>query len=229
VVIVDVVDMSTTLESALEAGAVAVFGASPVRHRAPVRVSPARVGYAAGEVARRWGTEVVVVAEPRAGLECERRRQAGAVLAGIRAGGAEVAAILPNLGKETPRLFPLEGRVVVAVTGSGGVAFDAAFSAGAVVTTATVARTYRSRGLGPAAKGARRALGLARLSDRDLCVVAASGRSLEDLLAARFLVRFLARLGQEEHVSPIRGIGSSTGGTAGRKTPGGDKVAGEAD
>ncbi|MGB9885898.1 MAG: hypothetical protein ACPLPT_02415 [Moorellales bacterium] len=204
VVIVDVVDMSTTLESALEAGAVAVFGASPLFHCSPVPVSPGRVGYAAGQEAQRRGTEVVVVAEPRVGPECERRRQAGAVLAGIRAGGAEVAAVLPNLGKETPRLFPLTGRVVVAVTGSGGVAFDAAFNAGTPVTTATVARTYRSRGLEPAVKGARRALALARLHNRDLCVVAASGRCLEDLLAARFLVHFLASVGRRECFLPSR-------------------------
>jgi hypothetical protein len=194
--IVDVVDMSTTLESALDAGALAVFGASPAAtlRRPPARVCPTGIGYAAGCEAQALGAEVVVVAEPRAGCRNDRLRQAGAVLAGLRAAGARVAAVVPNLGKETPRLHPLEGKVVVAVTASGGVAYDAAFTAGGRVITGTVARTYRARGLEPARRAAVRALTVARQESRDVCVVAASGRSLEDLLAARFLLRLLQAL-----------------------------------
>ena len=40
VMIVDVIDMSTSLESAIDAGALAVFGASPDYTRAPVETSP---------------------------------------------------------------------------------------------------------------------------------------------------------------------------------------------
>lgn len=193
VVIVDVIDMSTTLESALEAGAIAVYGASPLKHRATVRVCPAAVGCAAGRTARAAGAGVVVVAEPRAGSDAARLRQAGPVLAGIRAGGGRVVAVVPNLGKETPRLFPLEGMVVVAVTASGGVAYDAAFNAGGLVVTGTVARTYRSRGAVPARRAAARALSLARREGKDICVVAASGNSLEDVLGAAYIFRLLLK------------------------------------
>lgn len=193
VLVVDVIDMSTTLESALEAGAVAVYGASPLGHRVPVRVCPAAVGWAAGQAARAAGAGVVVVAEPRAGGDAARRRQAGPVLAGVRAAGGRVVAVVPNLGKETPRLFPLQGKVVVAVTGSGGVAYDAAFNAGGLVLTGTVARTYRSRAGVPARRAASRALALARREGRDICVVAASGRALEDVLGAGYIYRLLLK------------------------------------
>jgi hypothetical protein len=191
VLIVDVIDMSTTLESALEAGAVAVYGASPLPHRAPVPVCPGAIGYAAGREARARGTGVVVVAEPRLGSHAERLRRSGAVLAGVRAGGGRVMAVLPNVGKEIPRLFPLGGQVVVAVTASGGVAYDAAFNAAGRVLTGTVARTYQSKGSGPARRAAERALSLACAEGRDICVVAASRNSLEDLLGAAYIFRLL--------------------------------------
>lgn len=193
VLIVDVVDMSTTLESALEAGAVAVYGASmlPRPRRLPVPVCPGKVGYAAAQAAKARGSGVIVVAEPRTGSQSERLRCAGAVLAGIRAAGGTVAAVLPNLGKETPRLFPFAGRAVVAVTASGGVAYDAAFHAGGKVVTGTVARTYRSKGAVPARRAAARAWALATAEGRDICVVAASRHSLEDRLGAAYIFRLL--------------------------------------
>jgi hypothetical protein len=52
VMIVDVIDMSTTLESALEAGAAVVLGGSPDFTRAPVEVDPEGVGRHAARLAR---------------------------------------------------------------------------------------------------------------------------------------------------------------------------------
>jgi hypothetical protein len=49
VVIVDIIDMSTTLEAALEAGARKVYGASPDGVIVPVDVKPEVIGLEAGE------------------------------------------------------------------------------------------------------------------------------------------------------------------------------------
>lgn len=189
VVIVDVVDMSTTLESALEAGAAAVFGASPAKVNCPAILCPAAVGYEAGLRAARLGTGVVVVAEPRGGTQDERRRQAMAAITGVEAGGGEVVALLPNLGKETPELYDLSGQVVLAVTASGGVAFDAAFNQGGTVVTGTIARTLRRRREEPARCAAMRALQLALPSACGITIVAASGNSMEDILGAEYIYR----------------------------------------
>lgn len=191
VVIVDVIDMSTTLESALDAGAAAVFGASPVICRAPVDVDPEAMGYTAGIKAIELGTAVVVAAEPRVGSEAERRDRAAAALRGVARAGAEVRAVIPNLGSETPKLVDLAGTVVLAVTDTGGVAFDAAYQAGGIVTTGTIARTWGKRGEEPARTAASRAIGLARQHDCGITVVAASGNSLEDILACQYITRLI--------------------------------------
>lgn len=192
VVVVDIIDMSTSLEAALDAGAVAVFGASPDGATPPVAVNPEEVGYMAGHRAIGEETDVVVVAEPRVGPDDRRAGQVTRVVRGIRAAGAEVGAIIPNLGAETARLVDLAGRVVVAATGTGGVAYDAALTAGAAaVTTATVARTLVKKGFAPARAGAARAGELARQTGADITVVAASGNSLEDVLAAEYIARLI--------------------------------------
>lgn len=189
VVVVDVISMATTLEGALEAGAIAVYGASPDETRVPVGVNPEGIGRQAGRNARLAGAKVVLVGEPRIGPEEARRAAMGRVLAGLRAEGVTPEAVLPNLGAETASLADLNGRVVVAATGSGGVAFDAAFTAGApAVTVATVARTLRAKGKAPAIRGALRAQQLAKQIGKGLAVVAASSQSLEDVLAAEFLI-----------------------------------------
>ncbi|TDA70000.1 MAG: hypothetical protein D9V47_03005 [Clostridia bacterium] len=191
VVIVDIIDMSTTLESAMEAGATAVYGAAPWPPPEYCRVCPEAVGRAAGLEARERGSGVVVVAEPRAGPARERRRQAAGVLAGLRQAGAEVVAVVPNMGKETARVADFEGKVVVAVTAAGGVAFDAAFNQGGRVGTATVARTLRSRGKEPALRGAGRAWAMSGEGDKGITVVAAGPGCLEDLLAAQYVAQLL--------------------------------------
>ncbi len=196
VLVVDVIDMSTTLEAALQAGALLVLGASPVPCGAPVPVDPRAVGRFAGEFARERGTEVVVVGEPRVGEAGEREARAAAVLAGIAAAGAACSGVFPNQGAEITRLVAVRGKVVVAVTSCGGAAFDAAFTQGVPVFTGTVARTFGRTGWENAEAALDRALAAARAEGRGLCIVAASSKALEDVLAAQyFYQRALARTG----------------------------------
>lgn len=196
VMVVDVIDMSTTLEAALDAGALAVLGASPDVVKAPVDLDPETIGRRAAEVALAAGSSVVVVTEPRVGSDAERAQNASRLLQGIRQGGAEVTAILPNLGAETPKLCDLQGRVVVAATNTGGVAYDAAVRAGApAVITGTVARTIQKRGSAPAREAARRAIEAAQAHQTGICIVAASANSLEDLLAAEYIMKCIIEEG----------------------------------
>ncbi|MDN5348139.1 MAG: hypothetical protein PWP65_1703 [Clostridia bacterium] len=187
VVVVDVIDMATTLEAALEAGAASVYGASPRDISAPVRLDPEAIGLAAGREAAAAGREVVVVAEPRAGTAAEREDRAAPVIRGLAAAGVRPVAVLPNLGAETARLVDFGGKVVVAVSASGGTAFDAAWQAGTRPLTATVARTLQARGTAPALRGVARALSLARQKGCGLAFVAASSHAVEDVLAAWYL------------------------------------------
>lgn len=192
VVVVDVIDMSTSLEAALDAGALAILGASPDGASAPVKLDPEAIGKKAAAIARESGSSVILVTEPRVGTDQERAANAGRVLEGIRQGGAEVTAILPNLGAETAKLCDLQGRVVVAATGTGGVAYDAAMAAGAPeVLTGTVARTMKKKASAPAKAAAQRAIEAARKHNTGICVVAASANSMEDLLAAEYIVKII--------------------------------------
>jgi len=191
VVVVDVIDMSTALESALDAGAAAVFGASPVDCRAPVSLDPEAMGYTAGCAAVRLGADVVVVAEPRVGTEMERRARAASALTGVARAGAKVRAVIANVGAETPKQTDLGGTVVLAVTDTGGVAFEAAHLAGAIVATGTIARTWRKKGEEPAQAAADRAIALALAPGGGFTVVAASGNSLEDILASQYIARLI--------------------------------------
>lgn len=192
VLVVDLIDMSTTLECALEAGALAVWGASPDGARPPVTVNPEQVGILAGRQARELGAGVVLVAEPRVGSEAERLERCGSVVKGLAKAGASLETVFPNLGRQTAALAEFQGRVVIAVTESGGVAFDAALQAGGTVATGTVARTLQKKGREPALVAARRALRLAE-GKKGVAVVAASSNAWEDVLAARFIAG-LARL-----------------------------------
>lgn len=117
--IVDVIDMSTTLESALDAGAVKVFGASPDFTRAPVKVDPERIGRIAARTALTEGVGVIVVSEPRTGGDEERLQRCQKLMEGLNSEGVIIEAVVPNLGAETPLLTHFENRVVVAVTDTG--------------------------------------------------------------------------------------------------------------
>lgn len=192
VVIVDVIDMSTTLEAALDEGALAVFGAAPDRAAPPVAVNPAGIGKTAGKLAVENGAGVVLVGEPRVGDDQERLANMSKTVDGLKQAGAAVEAVLPNLGAETVKLYNPRGKVLIAATGTGGVAFDAAMTAGApAVITGTVARTRHKKGHAPARAAAQRAVSLARETGAGITVVAASGNSLEDILAAEFITRLI--------------------------------------
>jgi hypothetical protein len=192
VMIVDVVDMSTALEAALDEGALAVFGAAPDNAGPPVPVDPRSVGRMAGKCARESGAGLIIVAEPRAGAEDERLARIQKALCGIEKSGVKQEAVLPNLGADISRLASFQGKVVLAVTGAGGVAFDAALKAGApVVLTGTVARTKKKKGPASAMAAVRRALDAVQRYKRDVAIVAASANAVEDLLAAEYIYKLL--------------------------------------
>lgn len=190
-VIVDVINMSTTLEAAWEAGALGVFGASPDNSLAPVFVNPRFMGYCAACYAKANNAEIILVTEPRVGTNREREEHASRTIEGIKSAGFEKITVLPNLGAETIKMADFSRRVVIAVTDSGGVAYDAAFNAGGIVTTATVARSLSKKGLEPVHTGVKRALTLAHLKNTGISIVAASSNSLEDVLAANFISEYI--------------------------------------
>lgn len=197
VMIVDVIDMSTTLESALDAGAYAVLGCSPDVSRAPVPLDPHKIAQEAARLARETGQGIVLVTEPRVGTDKERIARCQKLIAGLEKEGVVLDAIVPNLGAETPKLFEMKNRVIVAVTNTGGVAYDAAFNEGGAVFTGTVARTLSMRGIEPALQAAKRARQFSREYNRGIAIVAASRNSMEDILAAQFIANLLMN-GQDE-------------------------------
>ncbi len=186
-IIVDVIDMSTTLESALDAGAAAILGCSPDFTRAPVKVDPVEIGKEASRLARENGHGIILIAEPRAGSEEERRARCQKVISGIENTGGIIEAIIPNIGAEAPRLAEMRGRVVVAVTDTGGVAYDAAFQVNRRLTIGTIARTLKQKGIEPALTAVKRAQKMLKDSEQGIAVIAASRNSLEDVLAAQFI------------------------------------------
>ncbi|MEG6522611.1 hypothetical protein [Desulfotomaculum sp. 1211_IL3151] len=196
VMVVDIIDMSTTLEAAIDAGALAVLGASPDTARPPVPLDPEAIGRRAARLALEAASSVVVVTEPRVGSDEERANNAARLLTGVRQGGAEVTSIIPNLGAETAKICSLTNKVVVAATATGGVAFDAAQNAGAPeVITGTVARTMKKRGAAPAEAAAQRAIEAAAKHNTGICIVAASGNSMEDVLAAEYIMKKIIEYG----------------------------------
>jgi len=191
VVIVDVIDMSTTLESALDAGAYAVLGASPDFTRAPVKLSPEQIGKRAAALSRHTEHGIILVAEPRVGSEEERIARCQKVIRGIEAEKGVIEAVVPNIGAETPKLADMHRRVVVAVSDTGGVAYDAACVESEMVITGTVARTYRQKGIQPAMTAVSRIYRNLNDGSTGVALVAASRNSLEDVLAAQFIYNLL--------------------------------------
>jgi hypothetical protein len=191
VMVVDVIDMSTTLESAIDAGAYAVLGCSPDFTTAPVETSPERIGQEACRLSRECGGGIILVSEPRSGSDEERLARCQKVTRAIEREKGIVEAVLPNLGAETPKLADMKNRVVVAVTDTGGVAYDAAFQISPRVITGTVARTYKQRGMEPALTAANRILQMLDRNDTGIAIIAASRNSMEDVLAAQFIANLL--------------------------------------
>lgn len=191
VVIVDVIDMSTSLESALDAGAYAVLGASPDFTRAPVKVQPEEVGRHAAHLARQTGHGIILISEPRVGTDEERIARCQKIIKGIEKERGFVEAVLPNIGAETPKLANMSQRVVVAVSDTGGVAYDAAFVESQRVITGTIARTLNQKGMQPAMTAVKRVIQTIEESDQGAAIIAASRNSMEDVLAAQFIANLL--------------------------------------
>lgn len=189
--IIDVIDMSTTLESALDAGAFAVLGASPDHNRAPVEVSPEHRGREAAILAREAGTGIIIATEPRIGSHEERLSRCQRLIMGIEQEHGVIEAVITNIGAETPKQAEMNNRVVVAVSDTGGVAYDAALTAGGRAFIGTVARTYGQKGIEPAMTAVRRALLELRENDNGIALIAASRNSMEDMLAAQFIANLL--------------------------------------
>ena len=187
VVIVDVIDMSTSLETALEMGATAVFGASPDQNHAPVTVNPEKIALDTAFMAQKLNTEVIIIAEPRFATKEEQMRTCQRLVNALTELNIKISDFVPNVGKELWAFSNIKKKIAIAVTSTGGVAFDAAYNAGGVVTTATIARTRHMKGKAPALKGVYRAKNLAFELKKDISYVAASSNSHEDILAAKYL------------------------------------------
>jgi hypothetical protein len=196
VAIVDIIDMSTSAEAALAAGALAVFGAASNTAHPPVSVNPEVMGFIAGKAALANETELVLIAEPRYGSDAERAKNAAAAIDGIHRSGAATTAIIPNIGSEIDRLADFKDKIVLIVSETGGAAFDAAYNAGAAgVLTATVVRNRSYKGSEPASIGAARVLEEAQRLDCGITVVAASANSWEDVLSAQYITEILIASG----------------------------------
>lgn len=187
VVVVDIIDMSTSLETALEMGAVAVFGASPDKIYAPVIVNPEKIAEDAALIAHKLNTEVIIIGEPRFASKEEQMSNCLRLVNKLTQMNVKISDFVPNIGKGLWEIAHINKKIAIAVTSTGGVAFDAAYNAGGIVTTATVARTKYMSGKTPALKGVYRAKCLANKFKRDISYVAASSKSYEDILAAKYL------------------------------------------
>lgn len=196
VVIVDLIDMSTVAQAFLDMGAKEIFGASPDYAKAPVHLDPVYVGYLCGKKALELETNIIIVTEPRWGTYEERRENAAKAISGIEKSGAKIVKILPNIGAEIGKEYSDEGQVVLLVTDTGGVAFDAALNAGAkAVITGTIARTIKLKGEEPARISADRAIEVSKENNAGITLVAASSNSLEDLLGAQYIANLIINKG----------------------------------
>jgi hypothetical protein len=196
VMIVDVIDMSTTAEAALEAGAIDVFGASPDQRLVPVTVNPEKIGYYAGKKALKHDTGVIIAAEPRYIKNNEQMEGIEQVIKGIKRAGAGLIAVIPNIGREVVQEIDFQGRLLVIVSPAGGSAFDAAYNYGAPeVITGTVARTNKMKGEQPVQVAVMRAIEKARKFKQGITVVAASSNSLEDVQAAQYIAQEILNQG----------------------------------
>ncbi len=189
VMIVDIIDMSTTAEMVLEAGAINVYGASPSEISVPVTVNPEKIGYIAGKKAIKHNTGIIIAAEPRIYDHEELLLENSArVIKGIRKAGSSPEKVIPNIGKDIVKLADFSGKVVVIISCAGGVAYDAAYNYGAPeVITGTIARTVDKKGSMPALTAARRAIEKAEKYKCGITIVASSSNAMEDILAANFI------------------------------------------
>lgn len=191
VMVVDVIDMSTSAEAILEQEPLALYGSALDCSRPPVAVNPFGIGLAAAKDAIAGNTEILVVAEPRMD-EKKRLANIQELLKGISQGGANVAGIYPNLGAELGRQVDAQGKVVVLASDTGGVAWNAAFVHGSpIVLTGTVARTPGKKGVKPAEVAVDRCIAAWQQKKVNISIIAASGNSQEDILGAQFIFSLL--------------------------------------
>lgn len=193
VVIVDVIDMSTSLEAALENGALLVLGASPDNIKLPIMLDPFQIGKEAGRRAKEAGSELIIITEPRSGSERERINNCQKLISGVHDVEGVISKFLPNIGAEVGKMADFEGKIVVCISATGGVAFDAAWQFHHDVITGTIARTIKTKGKEPAQLAAKRAINLAQ--GRNIAVVAASANSLEDILGANYITQTIVEMG----------------------------------
>ncbi|ACL69442.1 hypothetical protein [Halothermothrix orenii] len=197
VMVVDVIDMSTTAEAALEAGVLDVLGACPDQHNVPVTVNPEKIGYFAGKKAIKSETGVVIAAEPRyINNDDSDVDGINKVVKGIERAGAKIEKVVSNIGREIVNLVDLENKVLVIVSPSGGAAFDAAYNYGAPeVITGTVARTNKMKGSKPAKIAADRAIESALKCRSGITIVSSSSNSMEDVQAAQVIGQEIIKRG----------------------------------
>lgn len=189
VVIVDVIDMSTTLECAIEAGCIGFYGAAPDHVKPPVPVNPEEIGFKAGRESALKKTPIIIISEPRWGTEKDLEKNTKKVVAGIEKAGGIIEGFVPNIGASTVKLCNFKNKLVIAVTDSGGAAFDAGFNSGGFMLTGTIARTSIHKGTYPAVLAARRAVEAAKFQKKNISIIAASANSLEDILAAQYITQ----------------------------------------
>jgi hypothetical protein len=192
-VIIDVIDMSTSLEACRYLGASLILGASPVKVNCPVRVDPAKVAGYALKYALENDKEILVVTEPRHGKEWDRQENAAEIISIITNGGGKISAVVPNIGGEIGQLAEIKDRVVIGVTATGGTAFDAAFNIleDQRVTTATVARIKGQNSHQLISSTLCRITNQALTNNTGVAFIAASRNSMEDILAAQYLAQQL--------------------------------------
>ncbi len=193
-IIVDIIDFSTSMEAAIEAGAAAVYGASPDHALPPAKINPFAIGVMAGKKANLINSEVILVAEPRIAGNAEKTKSISKALAGLKSTGARVHCLIPNIGAESTKLVSFKDKVVLGITGAGGVAFDAAVNSGSPsVLTGTVARTMNNKGDLPGYNAVQRAIASAAKYKTGIAVVAASSKSMEDILAAEHIYKLILK------------------------------------
>jgi hypothetical protein len=199
VMIIDVIDMSTSAEVALEAGAIEVFGASPDGGKTPVEVNPEKIAYFAGKEALKHNTGVIIANEPRIRVKQERIDRLSGIkqaIKGIEKSGAKLIDIIPNMGREIAELIDFKDRIFLVVSSSGGVAFDVAFNYGAPgVITGTIARTNKMKSKESARLAAKRAIEKANSLRCGICLIASSSNSMEDILAAEYISKEIINYG----------------------------------
>jgi hypothetical protein len=200
VVVVDTIDMSTTAEALISAGAVSIFGAAPDQRRI-YHANPYNIGYCAGMKGIKENLPILVVSEPRGSDKEKLMKTASVVIRGIQDSGGDIAAFLPNIGASIVDFGVVQdvsryGFIAVLVTASGGVCFDVAYNNGSPwVLTATTARVFGESGHKMAESAARRIISKALELEANITIVAASSKALEDIHAAQYIASCIIRKG----------------------------------